>query len=292
MEQLAQSTGGEAFYNTNDLASVVSRAVNDGANFYTLTYAPADHDNDGKYREIHVSLTGIDTTGLHLAYRRGYYAEDSQHATRRNISNPQSGKPASASSDASPVNTYARTAMLRGAPTPQDILFKVRIAPEIKGTELEILPGNQPDPSLRFIGPFRRYGIDFVTLPQEYTLTLQPDGVRKGQVEFLAFLYDTDGKLLNVSGKSVNLTLTPEQFARFRNSSVNLHLDISVPVRKDTYLRVAIHDLPSNHFGVVEVPSADIANLPIIPPPITPSTPQQPSPASSTSPPTEVAPKR
>jgi hypothetical protein len=284
MEQLAQSTGGQAFYNTNDLATAVSHAINDGANFYTLTYSPADHENDGKYREIQVKLVGIDSSGLHISYRRGYYAEDSQHTTRRNIANNQTNKDPITPPQAAPVNAYARTAMLRGAPAPQDILFKVRVAPEIAGTELEILPSNQPDSSLRFIGPFRRYGIDFVSLPQEFTLSAQPDGIHKGHVEFIAFLYDIDGKLLNVSGKKADLSLTPEQFAKFQHSSVNLHLDISVPTRKDTYLRLAVHDVPSNHFGVVELPSAEIANLPVVPHPTTASTPLPGSPAASTHP--------
>jgi VWFA-related protein len=283
MQQMAEATGGHAYYN-NDLAAAVAKAFNDGANFYTLTYAPADHESDGKYREIQVSLTGLDAKGLHLSYRHGYYAEDSQHATRRNISNAQPSKTSPEGANTPRGNAYARSAMLRGAPAPQEVLFKVRVAPEIKGTELEVLPTNQPDPSIRFIGPFRRYGIDYVSLPQEFITTAQPDGHRTDQIEFLAFLYDVDGKLLNVSGRTFNLNMTPEDYNRFLHSTVNIHLDISVPTREDTYLRIAIHDVPSNRFGVVEIPSADVANLPVVAPPATPSTRSPNAPAASTKP--------
>jgi hypothetical protein len=174
--------------------------------------------------------------------------------------------------------------MAHGGPTPQDILFKVRVAPEIKGTELEILPSNQPDPSLRFIGPFRRYAIDYAALPQAIMTTLQPDGKRSGTVEFLALLYDIDGKLLNTSGKSVELRLSPETYSRFMHGSVNLHLDISVPTRKETYLRIAIHDVISNRYGVVELPSASVANLAVVSSPTAPSTASPATPAASTPP--------
>jgi hypothetical protein len=179
---------------------------------------------------------------------------------------------------------YANAAMARGAPTPQEILFKVRVAPEIKGTELEILPTNRPDPSLRFVGPYRRYAIDYITLPQEIVTALQPDGKRTDTLEFLALLYDVDGKLLNTAGKTVDLNLPPDTYTRFMHSVINLHLDISVPTRKETYLRIAIHDVPSNRFGVVELPAASIENLPVVAPPIAPSKPPTVPPAPSTPP--------
>jgi hypothetical protein len=37
MEELAQETGGQAFYNTNGLNDVLSRVINNGTRYYTLT---------------------------------------------------------------------------------------------------------------------------------------------------------------------------------------------------------------------------------------------------------------
>jgi len=54
MESLAKDTGGEAFYNTNGLAQAVTRVVNEGTHYYTLTYTPTNTKMDGKFRKIHL----------------------------------------------------------------------------------------------------------------------------------------------------------------------------------------------------------------------------------------------
>jgi hypothetical protein len=293
MSELANDTGGHAFYNTNGLADAVAKAIAAGSNYYTLSYVPSDRRQDGSFRSIHVALGPSAPQSVTLSYRRGYFADDARHTSAAKSaaasppSTPTGGSPANAAQQSAllhAASAYANAAMAHGGPTPQDILFKVRVAPEIKGTELEILPSNQPDPSLRFIGPFRRYAIDYVTLPQELVTTLQPDGKRNGTVEFLALLYDVDGKLLNAAGKTMELRLSPDTYNRFMHSSVNLHLDISVPTRKESYLRLAIHDVSSNHFGVVELPAGSVANLPVVPVPTAPSTPPPAAPAASTPP--------
>ena len=75
MEELANDTGGRAFYNTNGLAAAMARIVDNGARYYTLTYTPTNKNMDGKYRSIHVKLNGGE---YRLAYRPGYYAEDAR----------------------------------------------------------------------------------------------------------------------------------------------------------------------------------------------------------------------
>jgi len=71
MEWVAESTGGRAFYNTNDFGKVIRQTVDDGSNYYTIGYSPTDKNMDGSYRRIEVR---VKERGLHLAYRRGYYA--------------------------------------------------------------------------------------------------------------------------------------------------------------------------------------------------------------------------
>lgn len=296
MSELANDTGGHAFFNTNGLADAVAKAIAAGSNYYTLSYIPSDRRQDGGFRSIHMALGASAPQAVTLSYRRGYFADDAHNTGTVAAAPPTNATgPANAPQQSSvrrAAAAYAYAAMARGAPTPQEILFKVRVAPEIKGTELEILPSNRPDPSLRFSGPFRRYAIDYVTLPQELVTTLQPDGKRTGTIEFLALLYDVDGKLLNTAGKTVELHLSPESYTRFVHSSINLHLDVSVPTAKETYLRIAIHDISSNHFGVVELPATSVANLPVVSPPTAPSTPPPTAPAPSTPPATGAPPPR
>jgi len=56
MEQLASSTGGKAYINTNDLNAAMRHAINDGANYYTLGYSRTEKKMDGSYRQIEVKV--------------------------------------------------------------------------------------------------------------------------------------------------------------------------------------------------------------------------------------------
>jgi hypothetical protein len=58
MLRFANETGGHAFVKTNGVAGSVVKAINMGANHYTLTYVPSNTKWDGKTRKIHVNLDG------------------------------------------------------------------------------------------------------------------------------------------------------------------------------------------------------------------------------------------
>lgn len=174
--------------------------------------------------------------------------------------------------------------MSRGAPTPQNLLFKVRVLPASAQLETSAAPDNHLTPDISPTGPFRRYNLDFAALPAELTFTPQPNGNRAASVEFLALVFDADGRLLNSTGKTVSFTATPSNFSQLVRSAMLCHLELSVPERQETFLRIAIRDVPSNQFGVVEVPSADVSHLPPLPskPAPSPSIQLIPTPASST----------
>jgi len=72
-ESMAEATGGTAFYNSNDLASLVSKAVEKGADYYTLTYSPPGQKYNNAHHTIKVS---VDKPDLHLVYRQTYDAVD------------------------------------------------------------------------------------------------------------------------------------------------------------------------------------------------------------------------
>ena len=72
LDNIAQATGGRAFYSRNDLEQILIDATNLGANYYTLTYAPSNQNYDGKLRKIKVNFP---RKGYQLDYRRAYYAD-------------------------------------------------------------------------------------------------------------------------------------------------------------------------------------------------------------------------
>jgi hypothetical protein len=281
MDRMAEATGGRAFYNTNGLAEAVSKALDSGANYYTLTYDPSNQNWDGNYRNIKVVLNGqFAAAQLKLTYRRGYYAN-----------NPVSKKKEPAAATISVADTtaahaaeaYRRNAISHGSPLPEDIVFKVRAIPASTAPEDALAPNNQPDPTKPIKGPFRRYSIDYLALASEFQLTPHPDGKSTGAIEFSVFLYSPEGYLLNAIGNTVQLNIPSTDYARFHASPIGYHLEISAPVKGESYLRIVLHDVSSNHFGAIEVPVAAISRLAPVPPPApassAPATPPTTTPA-------------
>jgi VWFA-related protein len=71
MSEIAEQTGGQAFWGTNDIEHALGRAMERGSTYYTLAYSPSHAKWDGKYRKIGVK---VNRPGVKLFYRRGYYA--------------------------------------------------------------------------------------------------------------------------------------------------------------------------------------------------------------------------
>ena len=259
MDQLAHDTGGAAIDNPTTLSEAVDRAIQIGADFYTLTYA-AQTDTS---RSIRVALSN---TNADLTYPKDY-AE---------LPPTPPAAPAPTNAPAPTESAYAHAALARGAPAPADVLFKVRVLPASTTTDPTIAPGNVQDPSYIIPGPWQRYDIDFAALANAFTLPLGTDGKHTGHIAALVYVYDTDGRTLNSEGKGVTVSLTPDQYQQLTTSSLNFHLVVSVPVRQESYLRLALHDIDSDRFGVIEVPASAVSRLP--PPPAAPA---EPAPATA-----------
>ncbi len=272
MDQLAEETGGKAFYNTNGLTAAVASAIEAGSHYYTLTYSPTDHRSDGAYRNIHVALsTTLASRGYKVSYRHGYFANEPSKP--KNPAAPT--VPASVPDQAShALGAYARTILSRGAPEPTDILFTARVLPSSMAAVETVAPGNHLNLNATVKGPFRNYGVDLAVFPKSFTLTPQTGGSRTGSIEFTVFVYTADGSLLNRDGRTVNLTIPPSKYPAFMQHALGMHLEISAPTRTESYLRIIIHDIPGDLFGVIEVPVSSVSHL--APLPSIPATPSHP----------------
>ena len=138
MQELADETGGEPFFETNDFGKAVAGTIENGSSYYTLAYVPKNaapdersHNIDGQhgkpaaqYRKIQVRLD--DDHGLKLAYRRGYYAD----ATDKS-SPPGSGFSGSytSTSDLSGGSSVFAAALAPDAPAATAILLRARVLP-------------------------------------------------------------------------------------------------------------------------------------------------------------------
>jgi VWFA-related protein len=193
MDAIAASTGGRAIDDPASLADAVPSAVAAGSNYYSLTYTPAGSEKESSYRSVHVDVTGIgDGQRFRLSYRRGDLDDAS-------TTSPAEDRTAA----------YAHAAMRRGGPAPEDLLFRVRVLPASGDTDTVLAPDNQLDSAVSEKGPFRRYDLDFLSLPSQVIFTDQPDGHRIAKVDFLAYVYDIDGDLLNAAGQTLTIQPSP-----------------------------------------------------------------------------------
>jgi VWFA-related protein len=252
MFAMAEDTGGEAFVNSNNLTQSVTKAVEDGSNYYTLTYTPTNVQWDGRFRAIKVKL--VDQPGLKLSYRNGYYADDPNDRSK-----VVAGKSAMAQA---PVNPMV-TAKMHGAPDPAEIVFKVRIRPAAAAPEDTPLPSNRanPDPKVKINGPFKEYGVDLVPDSKAVSCPLTPLGAHRCSVEVYTYVYDRDGQLLITVHNAVSQALSNADYAKMQASGMAFHQEVSVPVKGQYYLRTAIRDLNSDRVGAVEVPVSAVAKL-------------------------------
>jgi VWFA-related protein len=230
MERLASSTGGKAFYNTNDLNAAMRRAINDGSNYYTLGYSPTEKKMDGSYRQIEVRLA---KGKYKLAYRRGYNAEDSPV------------------SETKPDIEHLAPFLQSGMPSATGILYGVRVTPAAV----------QPAPDAKRAGqneklhaPLTRFDVDLIIRAEDVALQSDPKGLRSGRILVGLRAYDRDGNALNWQGDAANLKIAPGQYSGVQEKGIPAHLEIDLPSNASVNLVTAVYDFNSGKAGTLEVP--------------------------------------
>jgi VWFA-related protein len=71
LRELAERTGGKAYYNRNDLDAAMAEAIEDKRTSYTLAFYLGDDERDGKFHRLAVH---VNRPHLDLHYRLGYIA--------------------------------------------------------------------------------------------------------------------------------------------------------------------------------------------------------------------------
>jgi len=253
MKQMADATGGHAFVNTNDLTTAVAKAIQEGSNFYTLTYTPANSQRDGKLRKIRIQVA---RPGLSLEYRKGYYADDPDK-----VNLALKPDAATTAAESPTMRDTLKLAMMRGAPTPTEILMRVGVLlltpkgqTEDKAAEGNMLPANAP-------GPFRRYSVNFAINPRDLIFFHAPDGKIHADCSLIIMAYDPDGRAVNLQQSTVHFVGTMDDVKKLFAEGFVRHEEISTPAKGAYFLRIGVHDLHRDHFGVVEVATSEVQNV-------------------------------
>ncbi|HEX9199359.1 MAG TPA: hypothetical protein VF865_07360, partial [Acidobacteriaceae bacterium] len=229
----------------------VAKAIENGSNYYTLTYSPTNTEWDARFRAIKIK---VEQPGVKLSYRNGYFAVDPNDRNKLN---------AQMAATALTQPTTMATAMMHGGPDPAEILFKVRIRPAGTPAEDAPLKSNQtnPDPKVKVEGPFKAYGVDLVPDPKAVSCRVVASGNRHCSIEVWTFVYNSQGERLITASNRLHALLSPSDYAKMLVGGMAFHQQISVPVKGQYYLRTAIHDMVSDKVGAVEVPVNAVAHL-------------------------------
>jgi VWFA-related protein len=249
MTQMAVATGGKAFFNTNGLKEAVEKAVEAGSNYYTLTYSPGNTDWHGEYRKIKVDLA---RQGVTLSYRRGYYADDPNAPVHH-------GEPVASAHD-HPKFDPMSVAMVHGGPATAEIPFLVKIRPVSAGTEATLAKDNKDDGLTN--GPYRRFRVNFGLRPGDLSCPDIAGGGRHCEIEFVTYVYAADGKVVNTRFDGIKVDIPANRLLATYKAGMQLHQDVSVPVRGEYTLRVGVHDMIADHVGATELPVAQLAKQP------------------------------
>jgi VWFA-related protein len=256
LDDVAEATGGKAFYNTNGLRQAIAEVVDTGSNYYTLSYSPSNRNWDGSYRKLQVKLA---EQGLHLEYRRGYFALNDEAAESKHIAQLQGHRrvlPMPA--DIRSPTTTMEAAMRMGASAPKDMVFLADVTPaqevsKAKGDE-PLAKGNYLEKKYRKEA-YREYQIHYSVNARAMRLTPTPDLSYHGHLEVVAVVYDDLGQVANSKITQAQIDVDDATYQQImRSGRLGIDQTIAIPVKGSYFLRIGVHDVPSNKVGALEVP--------------------------------------
>lgn len=280
LESVADATGGKAYFNTNGLKEAIAEIVESGSNYYMLSYATNNTKWEGQYRRIKVT---VDRPDAKLQYRRGYYAVNRDQQEQRQLArlarrqanaankrqtpgaqtqpNPDQQNAATAPDSAGATIPKPKggfdAAMQLGAIPPTEIVFTAHL---MESTQVTRLDKSAPLPKDNYLTaeyrgrPFRTFKVQVEADPHPLRLTQTPDGVRHGEMQFVAVVYDQTGVQVNSLQQKMTFVLDEEHYRMLLKSAVPATMEIAVPVKGNFFLRVGVHDLASDRAGAVEIP--------------------------------------
>jgi VWFA-related protein len=231
VEAVAEDTGGEAIYNTNDLAPGIAKVIDDGSHFYTMTYIPPSVKDDGRYHHINVT---VNQPGVHLVFRKGYNAERV----------PTIDAPA-------PGPALMKAAMEGNAPAATQFLFDA-------GVWASATPTAAPAPTDKKSAKAAakalvQYEVHYGFPSSEIAFTSDADETFHGTLEFDVVGYDVVRGRVALLTQTVKMSLTLEKYEELISKPFTFTQKIELPPGQIT-LRAGILDTVSNKVGTLEVP--------------------------------------
>jgi VWFA-related protein len=261
-DAVAEATGGRAFYSSNDVTDALEEATEAGANYYTLTYSPPSHDDNGKCHNIGVKLAGakLAKAGYQLSFRRSYCRVPLVSSAAAESSDPGPSPLALPTQAGDILQANIRP----GGPMVHDLIFSAHVRTEGGVTlatpaqmdqlqeQAAFFRTQHRNRPLRPLPPVRiqTYGVDYRVLDPQLAALAARNG-RSPTLEFAVAAFDDDGKVLN----GVVNDAMPEAAANGsgnKNGLYRVHQSLVVPVSAKS-IRVGVRDRSTDRLGTLEV---------------------------------------
>lgn len=294
LDTMADQTGGKAFYNTNGLKEAIARIVSNGSSYYTLAWATTNHTWNGQLRRIKIT---VDHPGVQLQYRHGYYAYDRAKQEQRLLAamqrrkNTPSNNPfgddapeeetPSAEGEAAapppdpgaliqhPKGGFEATMQL-GAIPPTEVILTAGLSVDNKVVKLD---KNAPLPQDNYLEadykgkPFHTYTLQINADARAFRFTHAANGFHQGTVTIVTLVLDPTGRRVNSLVNTAALNLSDAHYRQILKSGLPVRQQIAIPVKGNYFLRIGVHDIPSDHIGALEIPVDEVRpNIPAPPP--------------------------
>jgi len=251
MDDIAESTGGRAFYNTNGLQEAMDAAVRQGSEYYTLTYAPSNTKADGGERHIKVALK---YPGYQMSYRRSYLADDAKHPT--------------------PAHPLLLDMNMRhGAPNSSELFFEAKVTPVGSATvasadEVKTMQTNARGPRSKTANntglgqshlrrgdamKVQHYDIDFAIVGRQLEMLPAEHGEFDTNMRFCLAAYTEDGESLNEVELTVKNAIPAAQYRKIESEGYHASMLFAVP-EGAVSLRMAVRDEIGKRIGTLEIP--------------------------------------
>lgn len=218
MQDMADRTGGKAFYNRNDIEVGIRLSVDDGSIYYGLSYYPENHQWDGRFRKIEIKTT---RPGVTLRYRMGYYAID-----------PSS----SAKIETAELSQEFARALAYDAPSFAALRFQATINPPADKSQ--------------------KWTVNFAIDPRSVSFEPTQDGLEHAAVSCAVTVYTDNGspaKGVNNDITTMTAALPPEQYQKIM--AKNFPCKRSLDLKPGKYLlRLAAMDKNSRSIGATTTP--------------------------------------
>ncbi|HEX3436829.1 MAG TPA: VWA domain-containing protein [Pseudacidobacterium sp.] len=236
MNDVAEATAGQAFYNSNGLKEITEHLLSSDGSFYTLTYSPHDFHFDNKWHKVRVEVSGAH---FHISYRSGYFADGSVGGVEQ---------PAKLRTRLFANGERIDLSNTRSLP----IIFQVRVmlSSDPSVTSLPAPSSTLPAP------PLKKGSVPFLlrySLPMDGFTPRIVDGKSEVVLVLGALILTGDGHVRDRHTEEITLTLNKETLQRKPNTALVMDQTLNL-IKGDQYLSLVVWDMSSGRQGTLQIP--------------------------------------